>query len=169
MKAAQLKEQQAVCKAQYRDNPQSAIQTLSAQAILDPDNLACQIVRPEFLSPAGLHPSGGGDGSFACPVEIMLAGLVGCAGVTNSMKVGFTKGSITAEGDLDFRGTLAVDKQAPVGLTAIRLVFDLETDADQATIDKLIQLTHRYCVVHQTLDSPPPVSVITNLSSCQTS
>jgi uncharacterized OsmC-like protein len=131
---------------------------------VDFGNLAVNIDRPDFFSPAGLHPAGGGDGTFACAVEIMLAGLVSCAGVTlaavaTSMQLAIRSARIRCEGEMDFRGTLAVDRNAPIGLTAIRLAFEFETDEDESKINKLIELTHRYCVVHRTLDAPPPVAV----------
>jgi uncharacterized OsmC-like protein len=168
MKKQELKERQAELKAVYQREPDAAQQTLSAVATLDFDNLACKISRPAFLDPAGLHPSSGGDGTFACPVEIMLAGLVSCAGVTltavaSSMHLNITKGRVIAEGDMDFCGTLGCNKAAPVGVTAIRLSFELETKEEQSKIDKLIELTHRYCVVHRTLDAPPAVEVKVNL------
>lgn len=163
-KITALKAAQATLKEHYRANPGAALQTLAAEGRVDLDNLAVEITRPEFLNPAGLHPSGGGDGTFACPVEIMLAGLVSCAGVTlaavaTSMKLPLRAATVRAEGDLDFRGTLAVDRAAPVGLTAMRLVFTLDLEAPQESIDKLIELTHRYCVVHRTLGEAVQVEV----------
>lgn len=163
-KITALKATQAERKDHYRANPGEAVQTLAAEGRVDLDNLAVEILRPEFLNPAGLHPAGGGDGTFACPVEIMLAGLVSCAGVTlaavaSSMKLPLQAAIVRAEGDLDFRGTLAVDRGAPVGLTAVRLIFTLDLEAPQESIDKLIELTHRYCVVHRTLDSPPAIEL----------
>jgi uncharacterized OsmC-like protein len=163
-KIAALKAAQAALKDHYRANPEAALLTLSAEGRVDFENLAVEITRPAFLNPAGLHPSGGGDGTFSCPVEIMLAGLVSCAGVTlaavaTSMKLAMRSAIVRAEGDCDFRGTLAVDRAAPVGLTALRLVFQLDVDAPQDSIDKLIELTHRYCVVHRTIDAPPQVEV----------
>jgi uncharacterized OsmC-like protein len=163
MKRDQLKAQQAICKANYTANPATAFQTLQARGRVDFDNLAVQLEHPAFWNPAGLHPSGGGDGSFACPVEIMLAGLVSCAGVTlaavaTSMQLPITAARVIAEGDIDFRGTLAVDKAAPMGLVQVRLKWELETTAETSKIDKLLELTHRYCVVHRTLESPPPIT-----------
>lgn len=163
MKRDVLREQQAKCKAIYSADPAAALQTLTAEVHVDFENLACQVLKPTFLTPAGLHPAGGGDGSFACPVEIMLAGLATCAGVTLSavavsMKLDIQAACIRAEGDLDFRGTLAVDRASPVGLTALRLAFDLQTEEPEEKIQKLLELTHRYCVVHRTFDKPPPVA-----------
>ena len=164
MKAKQLKANQATLKTQYESEGDSAVQQLRAVGKVDPANLACEIVQPAFLSPAGLHPSSGGDGTFACPVEIMLAGWVSCAAVTlaavaNSMKIELSQATITAVGTIDFRGTLAVSRDSPVGLTALELQFDLKTDASDELVSKLIQLTERYCVVHQTLMKPPSVTV----------
>ena len=163
-KITALKAAQAALKEHYRSNPEVALQTLSAEGRVDLDNLAVEITRPEFLNPAGLHPSGGGDGTFSCPVEIMLAGLISCAGVTlaavaTSMKLPLKAATVRAEGDVDFRGTLAVDRAAPVGLTAMRLIFTLDLEAPQESIDKLIELTHRYCVVHRTLGEAVQVQV----------
>jgi uncharacterized OsmC-like protein len=163
-KIAALKAAQAALKDHYRANPEAALLTLSAEGRVDFENLAVEIARPAFLNPAGLHPSGGGDGTFSCPVEIMLAGLVSCAGVTlaavaTSMKLPLRGATVRAEGDLDFRGTLAVDRAAPVGLTAMRLIFTLDLGAPQESIDKLIELTHRYCVVHRTLGEAVQVEV----------
>ncbi len=164
MKLQTLRENQAVCKTQYQSSPDSALQTLQASGEIDFKNLAVLVDRPAGLIPAGLHPGGGGDGTFFCPVEIMLAGLVSCAGVTlaavaTTMQLEIRRAKVCCEGDLDFRGTLAVDRSAPVGLTAIRLQFDLDTASEESKIEKLLELTHRYCVVHRTLDSPPAVSV----------
>jgi uncharacterized OsmC-like protein len=164
MKRDELRERQAKCKALYQENPDAGRQTLTSLVVLDFDNLACNVLHPTFLSPAGLHPSGGGDGTFACAVEMLLAGLASCAGVTltavaTSMQLQITSGRVLAEGDIDFSGTLAVSKTAPVGLTALRLVFELETAEPDEKIEKLLELTHRYCVVHRTLDAPPSIEV----------
>ena len=164
MKATLLKNNQAELKEKYKSDPQSAVQTLKAVGRLDPDNLACQIIHPETWTPVGLHPSSGGDGTFACSVEIMLAALVGCAAVTmaavaNSMKIEIKDGTITALGTMDFKGTLAVDRESPVGVTAIEMKFKLSSDVEDEKLQKLAQLTERYCVVHQTFNSVPPVQV----------
>ncbi len=162
MKLTALKDNQAKLKVGYTEKPETAFQSLMASGNVDFGNLAVILDRPEFLNPAGLHLASGGDGTFACPVEIMLAGLVSCAGVTmaavaTSMKLQIDSARVTCAGDMDFRGTLAVDRAAPVGLTAIRLTFQLETAEPDDKIARLIELTHRYCVVHRTLDSPPAI------------
>lgn len=164
MKKDTLRAQQSICKAQYQTEPSAAIQRLTAVGQLDFENLSVHLIQPSFLNPAGLHTGGGGDGTFACPVEIMLAGLVSCAGVTltavaTSMQLNIRSGRVVADGMIDFRGTLAVERSAPVGLTAIRLRFELDSDEEAGKLDKLIELTHRYCVVHRTLDQPPPVEI----------
>ncbi len=165
MKAPALKANQAKLKEQYRDHPESAVQQLRSVGKIDTENLACELIEPGFLSPAGLHPSSGGDGTFACSVELMLSGLVSCAAVTmaavaNSMRIEIRDGTVIGTGTMDFRGTLAVDREAPVGLTDIQIKFDLDTDADPPTIEKLISLTERYCVVYQTLAAPPKITVV---------
>ena len=163
MKADLLKSAQAKLKEKYAATPDTAIQNLTAVGTVDFDNLACNITQPNKLNPAGLHPSSGGDGTFACPVEIMLAGWVSCAGVTfaavgHAMKLSIDACEITATGTIDFRGTLAVDREAPVGLTALNLTFKIESDEPKDKIEKLVQLTERYCVVHQTLCETPRAS-----------
>ncbi len=163
MKAPELKANQAELKESYKSGQKEAVQQLKAVGEIDPDNLACIIKEPGFLSPAGLHPGSGGDGTFACSVEIMLAGWLSCAGVTmaavaNSMKVNIESGTVTAIGTIDFRGTLAVDRDAPIGLTKLELRFDVKTDADDEAKAKLLQLTERYCVVHQTLLNAPEIT-----------
>ena len=162
MKADLLKSAQAKLKEKYAATPDTAIQNLTAVGTVDFDNLACNITQPSKLNPGGLHPSSGGDGTFACPVEIMLAGWVSCAGVTfaavrHAMKLNVDTCEITATGTIDFRGTLAVDREAPVGLTALKLTFKIESDEPKDKIEKLVQLTERYCVVHQTLCETPSV------------
>lgn len=165
MSAEIFKSNQATLKEQYRANPESAIQKLSASCIVDPGNLAAKITEPSFLSPAGLHPASGGDGNFACSVELMMSGLCSCAAVTlaavaNSMKVELRHARVIATATVDFRGTLAVDREAPVGITGIELNFEIDSPAEPEKIEKLIQLSERYCVVYQTLIAPPEVSVI---------
>ena len=164
MKAELLKANQAKLKTQYSDNPQSAIQDLKASGEVDFANLACNITRPTALNPAGLHLSSGGDGTFECAVEIMLAGWVACAGTTfaavaYSMKLEIESCEIRAIGTMDFKGTLAVDRESPVGLTGLKMVYSIQSQEADEKLQKLVQLTERYCVVHQTLENPPTISV----------
>lgn len=162
MKLKALKENQAGKKATYQADPAAAIGRLTARGKVDLANLAVLLSAPDFSRPAGLHPMGGGDGSFACPVEIFLAGWVSCAGVTlaavaTSMQLDLQAAEVIASADLDFRGTLAVDRSAPVGLLSLNLQFVLQTAEPEERIAKLLQLTQRYCVVHRTLESPPAI------------
>ena len=164
MDAEHLRALQAPIKDRYRSEPKAAVVTLRARGRLGDENISCKVETGKALVDAGLHPASGGDGSFACSGDMLLEALVACAGVTlnavaTAIGVGIRDGTVRAEGDLDFRGTLGVDKQAPVGFADIRLHFDLETDAPQESIDKVIQLTERYCVIYQTLRNPPPVKV----------
>ena len=163
MDRAQLQELQRPLKERYRDEPETAVVTLSARGRLE-DGIACSVETGRALAEAGLHPATGGDGSQLCSGDMLLEALVACAGVTlrsvaTSLEIPVHGGTIRAEGDLDFRGTLAVDREAPVGFRSVRLDFDLETDADPEQLDTLIRLTERYCVVLQTLRSAPEVAV----------
>lgn len=156
MDADELRATQAPLKTRYRDDPDSAIVTLEARGDLDGDGITCSVQTGRALIEAGLHPATGGDGLAACSGDLLLEALVACAGVTlravaTALDVSIRSGTVRADGDIDFRGTLGVDREAPVGFRAIRLTFDLDTDADAATLDKLLQLTERYCVVHQTV------------------
>ena len=158
----ELRELQAPLKAEYRDRPESALITLEADGTLD-DGISCSVNTGRALVQAGLHPGTGGDGSLACSGDMLLQALAACAGVTmrsvaTSMEIE-VRGSVHAEGDLDWRGTLAIDKEAPVGFRAIRLRFDLESDASDEELATLKRLTERYCVVLQTLASSPELSV----------
>jgi uncharacterized OsmC-like protein len=167
MNADQLRALQAPLKATYKDNPTAALVTLRARGRIDDENLACNVDTGRALAAAGLHPATGGDGSLLCSGDMLLEALVACAGVTlkavsTALGVALRSGEVFAEGDLDFRGTLGVSKETPVGFSAIRLRFALDTDADQATRDKLISLTERYCVVLQTLRAAPAVAVTTS-------
>ncbi len=164
MNAEELRAAQAPLKQKYKDNPGSAQLTLSASALLNADDVSCDLETFAGKFTAGLHPATGGDGSQACSGDMLLEALVGCAGVTlravaTALSIPVRGGTITAEGDLDFRGTLGVDKETPIGLTHIRLKFDLDTDAEDEQIAKLLKLTERFCVVYQTLVSPPTISV----------
>jgi uncharacterized OsmC-like protein len=163
MQAEQLKALQAPIKQRYRDEPQSAVVTVRSTGTLDPPTLMCRVETVGGQVAAGLHPAAGGDGSGACSADMLLDALVACAGVTlnavsTSMGIDLRGGSITAEGEMDFRGTLGINKEVPVGLSKVRLTFILDTDADAAQVDKLIQLTERYCVIYQTLQHTPALS-----------
>ena len=164
MDAEDLKSLQAPLKARYNDDPATALITLRAEGRLDGDGLACSVETGKALVEAGLHPATGGDGTQACSGDMLLQALVACAGVTlgavaTAIGVDVRAGTVKAEGDLDFRGTLGVSKEAPVGFRDIRLHFDLETDADAEKLATLLKLTERYCVVYQTLRAGPPMTV----------
>ena len=163
MNRDELRAAQAPIKERYREVPSEALITLQAEGDLGRD-LTCSVQTGRAMVEAGLHPATGGDGSAACSGDMLLQALVACAGVTlrsvaTSLQIAVT-GTVRAEGDLDFRGTLGVDKQAPVGFTDIRLSFDIESDADQEQLDTLLRLTERYCVVLQTLVHPPVVAIV---------
>jgi uncharacterized OsmC-like protein len=158
----QLRGLQAPIKERYRDQPESALITLEAEGTLD-EGISCSVQTGQALVRAGLHPGTGGDGSLACSGDMLLQALAACAGVTmrsvaTSMGIEVS-GTVHAEGDLDWRGTLAVDKEAPVGFKAIRMRFDLESDAGEEELETLQRLTERYCVVLQTLANSPELSV----------
>jgi uncharacterized OsmC-like protein len=164
MDSASLAETQAPLKQQYRDDPGSAVVTLKADGDVDGSGVSCRVQTAQALVEAGLHPATGGTGELLCSGDMLLEALVACSGVTlravaTSLGVDVRGGSIHAEGDLDFRGTLGVAKDAPVGFSAIRLRFDLDTDADADTLATLHKLTERYCVVYQTLVSSPAVDL----------
>jgi uncharacterized OsmC-like protein len=163
MDASALKELQDPLKARYRENPDAALVTLTADGELDATGVACRVRTATALAEAGLHPATGGDGTQLCSGDMLLEALVACAGVTLravATSLGLAvAGSVHAEGDLDFRGTLGVDKQAPVGFREIRLTFDLDTGASEEEVATLVRLTERYCVVLQTLKSSPATSV----------
>jgi len=153
-----LRSVQAPLKETYRTDPAAAVVTLSASGDLGADQ-SCSVQTGQALVAAGLHPATGGDGSFACSGDMLLQALVACAGVTMmavATSLGLeVAGTVHADGDLDFRGTLGVDREAPVGFSAIRLSFDLRTDATDDEVATLLKLTERYCVVFQTLRTPP--------------
>lgn len=151
-------------KDAYREDPRRALVTLTAQGRLGEEQISCSVATGRALAVAGLHPSAGGDGSLACSGDMLLEALVACAGVTlravaTSLEIHVAGGTVRAEGDLDFRGTLGVSKEAPVGFTAIRLGFELDTDASDGQLDTLLGLTRRYCVVYQTLANPVGTTV----------
>lgn len=158
----ELRQLQAPLKERYRDDATAAVVTLSAEGDLT-EGITCSVQTGKALVEAGLHPATGGTGLAACSGDMLLQALVACAGVTlqavaTSIGVELRGGRITAHGDLDFRGTLGVDREAPVGFTDIRLAFEVDTDAPADQLDTLLRLTERYCVVLQTLRSPPTVS-----------
>ncbi len=158
-----LRALQAPLKERYRDEPEAALVTLTAAGTLD-DDVACNVQTGRALAKAGLHPATGGDGSLLCSGDMLLEALVACAGVTlkavaTAIGVDVRSAAISAEGDLDFRGTLGVDRAAPVGFADIRLRFELDApDAEDEQLATLLKLTERYCVVLQTLRSAPPVT-----------
>ena len=164
MKSEELRALQAPLKNTYRETPEAAVITLSAAGTLDGEGIACSVQTGKALVEAGLHPASGGDGTQACSGDMLLEALVACAGVTlravaTALGIEVRGGRVSAEGDLDFRGTLGVDKEAPVGFRDIRLAFDLDTDADADSLATLFKLTERYCVIYQTLRNPPPVTL----------
>ncbi len=163
MDRAELRERQGPLKERYREDPGAALITLTASGALG-EGVSCSVGTGRAIAEAGLHPASGGDGTQLCSGDMLLEALAACAGVTlrsvaTSLEIPVAGGTVTAEGDLDFRGTLAVDREAPVGFAAIRLRFDLDSDADEEQLDTLIRLTERYCVVLQTITAPPEVSV----------
>jgi uncharacterized OsmC-like protein len=165
MNAEELRARQGPLKARYRADPTAAALTLTAAGTLDVERLACRLERPGGPIEAGLHPAAGGDGTSACSGDMLLEALVACAGVTlvavaSALAIPLRGGTVAAEGDLDFRGTLGIDKQVPVGFLAIRLHFTLDTDATDEQFETLRKLTERFCVVSQSL-TPPPVLVLT--------
>jgi uncharacterized OsmC-like protein len=158
-----LRAVQEPLKDAYRQDPRQAVVTLRARGELGDEGISCSVDTGRALAVAGLHPATGGDGSLLCSGDMLLEALVACAGVTlravaTSLGIPVTGGAVHAEGDLDFRGTLAVDREAPVGFTSIRLSFELDSDASEEQIATLLRLTERYCVVYQTLAHPVPVS-----------
>jgi uncharacterized OsmC-like protein len=169
MTADELRSLQAPLKAQYREHPEKALVTLRAEARIA-ENVTCKIETGKARVEAGLHPATGGDGQSACSADMLLEALVGCAGVTLSavataVNIPLRGANITAEGDLDFRGTLGVSKDVPVGFKEIRLNFDLDTDATDEQVATLIRLAERYCVVYQTLSHPANISVLHHVIS----
>jgi uncharacterized OsmC-like protein len=163
MDATSLRELQAPLKERYKKEPNAAVITLKARGSLD-EGISCKVETGRAIAVAGLHPATGGSGLELCSGDMLLEALVACAGVTmksvaTAIEVELTKGNVIAEGDLDFRGTLGVDKEAPVGFAEIRLRFEVATSAGQDKLDLLLKLTERYCVVYQTIKNGPKVSV----------
>ena len=164
MESNALRALQAPLKDRYKSDPKSATITLKAKGALDDAQIACKVETGRALATAGLHPATGGSGLELCSGDMLLEALVACAGVTlkavsTALDIPLRSGVVSAEGDLDFRGTLGVAKDAPVGFAQIRLRFDVDTDAPQDKLDQLLKLTERYCVVYQTIRSGPPVEV----------
>ena len=162
MDAQSLRALQAPLKNNYRENAEAALITLKARGALDEANIACKVETGRALAVAGLHPATGGTGLELCSGDMLLEALVAGAGVTlkavaTALEIPLRSGTVEAEGDLDFRGTLGVDKEAPVGFKAIRLSFTVDTDAPQDKLDQLMKLTERYCVVYQTWAKGPPL------------
>jgi uncharacterized OsmC-like protein len=158
----QLREIQAPLKERYREDPEAAVVTLSAEGELG-EGVSCSVDTGRAIAEAGLHPASGGDGSLLCSGDMLLEALAACAGVTlravaTSLGIEVRAGTVRADGDLDFRGTLAVDRDAPVGFRSIRLDFTLDTDADEEQLETLLKLTERYCVVLQTIAGTPELS-----------
>jgi uncharacterized OsmC-like protein len=164
MNAEELRSLQAPLKAQYRERPETALTTLRAEGRIGKD-ITCKIETGKGRVEAGLHPATGGDGRSACSADMLLEALAGCAGVTlravaTALGIQLRDATIQAEGDLDFRGTLGVSKDVPVGFQQIRLRFDLDTDASEEQLATLLRLTERYCVVYQTLSQPAKIHVL---------
>lgn len=169
MERERLREVQAPLKERYREEPAAAVVTLKASGELG-EGVSCSVQTGRAIAEAGLHPASGGDGSQLCSGDMLLEALVACAGVTlravaTSLGIVVRSGTVRAEGELDFRGTLAVDRDAPVGFAAIRLAFELDCDASGEELETLLKLTERYCVVFQTLSRPPQLSATLGAAS----
>ena len=169
MKAEELRAVQAPLKERYRETPNAALVTLRAQGHLS-EGVSCKIETGKALVVAGLHPATGGSGQAACSGDMLLEALVACAGVTlnavaTSLGIELRDASLQAEGDLDFRGTLGVSKEVPVGFQNIRLLITLDTDASEEQVATLLRLTERYCVVYQTLAHPPALEVVRKVAA----
>lgn len=168
MNAELLRAMQAPFKERYRNDPAAAVVTLRARGTLGSEKITCKLETGRALAEAGLHPATGGDGLSLCSGDMLLEALVACSGVTlravaTALEIPLRGGTVSAEGDLDFRGTLGVSKDAPVGIKAVRLHFDLDSDATAEQIETLLKLTKRYCVVWQTLQHPPELSFTTSV------
>jgi uncharacterized OsmC-like protein len=164
MRRDELQSVQAPLKRRYRDDPEASLVTLRAQAELASAEVSCSVQTGRALVEAGLHPASGGDGSLACSGDMLLQALVACAGVTLrsvavNREIPITGGRITAEGQLDFRGTMGVDRDAPVGFRSIRLHFELEPELSEEQLEALLRLTERYCVVYQTIANGARVDI----------
>ena len=166
MKSDELRAMQAPFKDQYEETPDAAVITLTADGTLGDEGVTCSVETDRAMVEAGLHPATGGDGMSACSGDMLLQALAACAGVTlravaTALDIPVAGGSVHVEGDLDFRGTLGVDRDAAVGFTNIRLRFDLDTEASEEQLATLYKLTGRYCVVFQTLNNAPPITLDT--------
>ena len=164
MDAASLRAMQAPIKERYKTDPKAALITLKAKGSTEADGIACKVETGRALAVAGLHPATGGSGLELCSGDMLLEALVACAGVTlksvaTAIELPLKQGLVFVEGDIDFRGTLGVDKEAPVGFSEIRLRFEVDTDAPQDKLDLLLKLTERYCVVYQTIKNGPKIRV----------
>jgi uncharacterized OsmC-like protein len=164
MNAEELRAKQAPLKQLYRDNPDAARIPAHAEAVLDLSDIACDVPGWAGTTKAGLHKAGGGSGELACSADMLLEAMVACAGVTlravaTAMGVTIRSAKVRADGVWDARGTLAIDRNAPVGLTEVKLTFDVDCDADAAKLERMVQTTERYCVILQTLKTPPKLSV----------
>ena len=169
MDGNELRALQAPFKETYRNKPEAAVVTLVAQGRIG-EGLSCRVETGKALAEAGLHPATGGDGSLACSGDMLLEALVACAGITlcavaTAIGIQIRHGTVRADGDLDFRGTLGVSKEAPVGFQRLRLHFELDADASDEQLTTLIRLTERYCVVYQTLRQPPDIKVSCRLAA----
>jgi uncharacterized OsmC-like protein len=167
MNAEELRASQSPLKQQYKDDPSSARWVLQAEGVLRQSRVTCQITSGHSKPEAGLHPATGGSGKDACSGDMLLEALGACAGVTltavaTALGITLHKGEVHVEGDLDFRGTLGITKEVPVGFSNIRLRFDIDSDATEEQLASLLKLTERYCVIYQTLRNPPQISVSVN-------
>jgi len=167
MTGDELKALQKPIKERYQTEPAAAVVTMRASGEVFVNSLTCRVPTPAGTLAAGLHPAAGGSGEWACSGDMLLQSLVACAGVTLSavataMSISIRQATITAEGDVDFRGTLGVSREVPIGVSSLRVNFQIESDATLEQLSKLIQLTERYCVIFQTLKNPPSVSVTLN-------
>jgi len=164
MDSTAMRALQAPLKAKYREDPEAARLTLKARGSIDDDSVACRVETARAIAVAGLHRATGGSGADLCSGDMLLEALVACAGVTlkavaTALDIEMRKGIVLAEGDLDFRGTLGLEKDVPVGFQAIRMTFEIDSDASEEEINRLVKLTERYCVIFQTLNQKPELSV----------
>ena len=169
MDANELRAKQAPLKEKYKADPATALVPARAEGVIVSDGVAIELPSFAGTTRAGLHPAGGGDGTEACSADMLMEALVGCAGVTlkavaTAMSVDLTSAKVIAEGQWDARGTLGVDKTAPVGLTDVKLIFEIDSPAEPEKIEKLVQLAERFCVIYQTLSNPPAMSTETKIT-----